>query len=195
MRDQIAERERQKYERVWTGNGYRRWAGPCEEDARQMLARFDAQPGQSVIDYGSGACRAIKIFHQAGLVALGVDIAENARPEGSPWRVIQAALWDMPAELGGADYCFCRDVIEHLPEDKIDAALAGIAARTRIGGFIQPGLDLDRCGPMLIGEPLHLTVRPAEWWIETIGRFFKVEDAGRTRRGFQAKLYVRKEER
>jgi len=189
--DQVAERERAKYERVWTGSAYRRWAWPCEEDARQMVARFGAQPGQTVIDYGSGQCRAMKMFRQAGLEPLGIDIAENAMPEGAPFTVIQATLWDLPEGLGPSDYCFCRDVIEHLPEDKVDQALAGIAARTRIGGFIQPGLTLDRCGPLLIGEPLHLTVKPAEWWIERLGRHFDVEDAGRTRNDFQAKLYVR----
>lgn len=188
--DEIAARERAKYERVWASGSYGGLA-PGAAAAAEVLARWRWAPGQTVIDYGSGSCRAMKVFRQHGLRPIGVDIATNAMPEGMPFTVVPAALWDLPEELAPADWCFCCDVLEHLPEDKIDAALAGMAARTRSGGYIQPALQPDHAGPRLIGAPLHLTVRPAEWWIETIGRHFEVEDAGRARNGFQAKLYIR----
>ena len=44
-------------------------------------------------------------------------------------------------------------------------ALSQMAARTRRGGFFQIYLQEEPFGE-LIGEKLHLTVRPKEWWVE-----------------------------
>lgn len=160
--------ERTKYQRMWAHPVYRT-ASQGARAATEVLAMLDAKPGQSITDYGSGSGRAAVIFEDFGLDVRCVDIAENANESTLP--VTIAPLWDLPDEVLPSDWCFCCDVLEHLPEEMVDAALAGIAARTRLGGFLQPAMKEDSCG-VCIGETLHLTVKPALWWYKAAARHF-----------------------
>ena len=61
-----------------------------------------------------------------------------------------------------AEYGFCTDVMEHIPPDKVDVVLNNILHAAQSVWF-SICLIPDDCG-VLIGEPLHLSVHPFEWW-------------------------------
>lgn len=165
----LLEIERSKYQRMWAHPIYRT-AAQGARCAAEVIAKLEMKPGQSITDYGAGSGRASMIFDEFGLDVHLVDIADNANESDFP--VTIAALWDLPDSLPETDWCFCCDVLEHLPEDQIDVALAGIAKRTKTGGFLQPALRQEECGRE-IGETLHLTVRPAIWWFKKVEAHFR----------------------
>lgn len=77
-----------------------------------------------------------------------------------------ALLWVSEKPYRFFDLVLCTDVMEHVPEEEVDAVLADIAASGRILYFIV-SLD-DRAGTLGDGTPLHCTVRPVGWWVERI---------------------------
>lgn len=115
--------------------------------------------GDSLIDYGCGTGRALTLFQGWGLSVRGVDIAKNCLDSDLPF--IRACLWDMP-ELS-SKWAYCTDVMEHIPEEKVDSVLAQIAERCE-GAFFQIAMRPDSSGMLIIGEQLHLTVRDINWW-------------------------------
>jgi hypothetical protein len=157
--------EREKYEKVWTFAAYRDWS-PGEGLVNEAIAALGMRPGEKVIDYGCGPGRATDLFARLGFRALGVDHAANCLDVGVMAPLILACLWDLPPL--SSEWAFCCDVMEHIPEEKVDAVLAGIRARAERGAFFQICLEKDGAGPHLLGEPLHLTVKPAEWWLEKL---------------------------
>lgn len=119
------------------------------------------QSGESLTDFGAGTGRATAWFAAQGLDVLAVDFVPEALETDVPFR--EACLWQMGRKVRSADLGYCCDVMEHIPRDRIDAVLAGIAKRTRRGCFFNIATRPDVCG-RLIGETLHLTVEPAAWW-------------------------------
>ena len=65
-----------------------------------------------------------------------------------------------------AVYGFCCDVMEHIPTEDVATVLRNILASANHVFF---GISTvpDELGA-LIGEPLHLTVQPAAWWVKQL---------------------------
>ena len=148
---------------VWDHQAYRA-ISPGERDCERAYQLFGSRVGPKIIDYGSGPARATKWFADKGMMAIGIDIAPNAAE--TDVEVIEACLWDLPAHIGVSDYAYCCDVMEHIPP------LRHISIRTVTAGYFRIATRPDRMGPALIGAPLHLTIRPANWWYEKLSEFF-----------------------
>lgn len=132
---------------------------------------------ETVIDFGCGTGRATKKFVDMGFSAVGVDFV-NAVQGDVPF--IHACLWAMPDM--SADWGFCADVMEHIPPEKVSDVLHQIRRRTTKGCFFQISLTKDSFGDR-IGERLHLTVQPADWWSEQLNKHWgrvKVTQRGTT---------------
>lgn len=169
--DLTAEVERKKYEKVWRHKEYRAKA-PGEALVERAYQELGMEPGQTLIDMGCGTGRAAARFERLGLKVVAVDIAENCLDIGiRPWGFLRACLWDMP--MVTADWGFCTDVMEHIPEDKVWSVLETIRDRVERGVFFQIALFQDSW----FGERLHLTVKPAVWWLEKLAMAFKIEKA------------------
>jgi len=125
------------------------------------------KPGDSLVDYGCGTGRALRHFSGWGLSVTGVDIAENCLEENVAF--VRACLWDLP-ELS-SKWAYCTDVMEHIPEERIDDVLSGIAERSQ-AAYFQIATTKDASGPLIIGEPLHLTVKAMDWWYDRLSRFW-----------------------
>lgn len=159
--DAVARSEQAKYRKMWDRPEYRIWS-PGEDSAAEAMEAFGHS---SVIDFGCGEGRALDRFLAAGMVAFGVDLV--ALHEAA----IEACLWDLPDSLEPASWGFCADVMEHLPEDKVDAVLENIAAKVRKGCYFRISTVPD-CMGRLIGETLHLTVKSSSWWAVQIAKHF-----------------------
>ncbi len=155
-REQMAEAE--KYGRLWQHAEYREHS-PGELCAQKFLAV--AKPEGLVIDFGCGTGRASLRLRDAGLPVLLMDFTDNSRDMdamGLPFvqhDLTQPMEWRAP-------YGFCTDVMEHIPPGDVETVIRNVmgAARTV---FFQISTIPDSMGAV-IGQDLHLTVRPHSWW-------------------------------
>lgn len=152
--------ERKKYEAVWRHDAYRKVSPGMMEVERAWFV-MGCEPGETLNDYGSGPARATKWFQEKGLDVLGIDIATNAAETSVI--VESIPLWDLKL-LRTADYGFCCDVMEHIPPEKVEDVLMWTQARSRHACYYRIATRPDVMGPKLVGEPLHLTIRDADWW-------------------------------
>jgi 2-polyprenyl-3-methyl-5-hydroxy-6-metoxy-1,4-benzoquinol methylase len=165
----LAAAERDKYERMWREPSYR-INSPGLRELRRFLDGVPWAPGQTVLDAGCGLGRAGLEMSRLGLEVTLLDLVATSRaPEAHRLPFLEATLWNLPRALGAFDWIFCVDVLEHLPEEQIEAALHHLAARTRRGGFLQIACFPDACGN-IIGERLHLTIQPPTWWSRRVAR-------------------------
>ena len=163
---------REVYERVWRHPAYRVYApGERWVDTFRVVAGVEA--GETVVDWGCGTGRAGLMLARMGCRVVLVDCAGNSLDPAvevavaGAWSARLTSLvadltapgWGLPAEHG-----YCTDVLEHLPAEGIGQALQVMLGSATRGVFFSISTVPDGCGPALIGAPLHLTIRPAEWW-------------------------------
>lgn len=156
--------ERDKYQRMWRIDDYRRNA-PGEKLVEDAIRRLALEPGATVLDFGCGTGRAAQRFDDLGYPAAGIDIAPNCLDPHVTVPFIEGCLWDLP-DLPPVSLGYCTDVMEHIPGAMVMDVLRGIQQLSRVAYF-QICTRPDGMG-RLIGETLHLTVRPADWWGATL---------------------------
>ncbi len=163
--------EAQKYGRMWERPEYR-VVSPGEQVAQVFLRQARPKPGSDVIDFGCGTGRgALMLALLGGLRVTMIDFVRNCLdPELEQALTTQAhALRFIKHDLEQrlpfvTEYGFCTDVMEHIPEDKVNAVLNNVLLAAR-HVFFQISTVEDSCGT-LIGEKLHLTVKPMAWWFD-----------------------------
>jgi len=94
---------------------------------------------------------------------LGIEYShylyENLLKEKFPnGEVIEGDVADIPFEDSSFDVVYCSDVLEHLPEWKVDKAISEIYRVTKkyFYGTISDHID--------VNKKFHLTVKPYSWW-------------------------------
>jgi SAM-dependent methyltransferase len=169
-----AAQERDKYAEIWSIEEYRTAESPGEQNVQRFMDVVNPPLGSSLLDIGCGAGRAGLDFVSRGLAVHWMDITDAALdPAIDRARFIESPIWGSLA--GKWDYGFCCDVLEHLPTEYTMAAIDRILAHCSIA-WLQISLRSDEFGK-LIGEPLHLTVRPFDWWLLRIATLGRVSDA------------------
>jgi SAM-dependent methyltransferase len=168
------EREIERYKFMWECPRYRVGA-PGTNHVNAFLFSSRRSPGDTVVDLGCGTGRAGKQLAKYLNVVLFDLVCDAVEVEGLPF--IEGNIWDL-SDLPVFDWVFCTDVLEHVPPEYIRSTLNGMARITRKGGLLTVshinsnmadfGLDRD--------EPLHLTVQPAGWWTEKIGKLWHIKD-------------------
>lgn len=151
--------EREKYEAIWKQEPYRK-VSPGLRYVEEAVSSLGMKPGASVADWGCGLGRCAKWFEDRGYLAVGVDIAANSIEEDVPF--VLSSLWDT-SRLPKVDYGFSSDVLEHIPPDKVMDTLQAMHDTAAIGCYLNIDTIPDAFG-ILLGDRLHLTVRPAEEW-------------------------------
>lgn len=178
MADAIAQAEQAKYQKMWGFDSYRE-RSPGMRHLADALAQMAPTLGATVVDFGCGTGRVAAALAARGFEVTGVDIASNACKEFDGHFVV-ASLWDLPEALGRHQYGFCADVMEHLPTDRVDAALACMA---RHAGKIYFQIANFHCHEGdKIGEHLHLTVKPFDWWMNKLTAHYSIVGAKRARK-------------
>ena len=166
-------REREKYRRMWVEIPGYRANSPGEKLVAKFLSIAAWGKGDTLIDCGSGTGRAAKQLSEAGLTVLMLDICREAADVDNRLPFVTACLWDMPFNQR-FDWVYCTDVLEHIPTEHVDATLDNLAAMTGYGAFLQIALFPDGFGQR-IGQTLHLTVKPADWWLERIQKRWQIK--------------------
>ena len=164
----LEKRERDKYERMWQVDQYRK-AAPGEHHVRAAIDALGIEKGATVIDFGCGTGRGAAKMQALGMNVTGVDFAANCLDAGVSIPFVKACLWDMPEMM--ADFGYCTDVMEHIPSNCVSDVLAGIAARCRYGAYFNIDTEADNLGG-IIGHKLHLTVASADAWAEMLRQYW-----------------------
>lgn len=158
--------EQQKYELMWQRPEYRKYS-PGEQVAGMFLEMV--KPQGMVLDIGCGTGRGGLAISRVCPVTL-IDIADNCRDEAA--RRLPFISADISVEIPiQAQYGFCTDVMEHIPTEQVEAVLRNIATACKTA-FFQICTLPDSMGA-LIGEQLHLTVKPAAWWKDELQKHWK----------------------
>jgi len=151
--------EQAKYELMWTHPEYREVA-PGELCAQIFIDKFN--PSGKVIDFGCGTGRGALKLKEHGCDMLLLDFTDNSRDlpaKTLPFkRVDLTQQFDVPE----ANYGYCTDVMEHIEPEKVADVICNIMAHCN-KCFFQISTVPDSMG-VLIGQDLHLTVRPLKWW-------------------------------
>lgn len=160
--------EREKYELLWQHPEYRGVA-PGEFLDKLFIRVSGAENPELVVDFGTGTGRgAWKLHDEYGLDIIMLDFAENCLDDEVKKRLgPDFEFYPHSIEepfISGADYGYCTDVMEHIAEDRVDKVLKAIMASVP-KCFLAISLIEDNLGS-LIGETLHLTVRPYKWWLD-----------------------------
>jgi hypothetical protein len=156
--------EEDKYTKMWDIKNYRS-VSPGEECVSEFIENF--KPHGFVIDFGCGTGRAGIKLKEAGCQVMLMDFTSNSRDEAAQLLPFIKQDLTKPIELGfKAEYGYCTDVMEHIEPENVDKVLTNIK-NAAVYTFFQISTVPDRMGA-LIGQDLHLTVKPAEWWAETL---------------------------
>lgn len=169
-----AAQERAKYQEIWSIPEYR-VQSPGLEDVDHFMDVMDPPHGSSLIDIGCGEGLAGLEFAKRGFHVNWLDLTDaGLSPKVDRSRFIEAPLWsNWPRDLW--DYGYCCDVLEHIPSEYTMICVGRILQACETA-WLRIALTPDAFGQM-IGEPLHLTVRPFDWWLVRLATLGKVKDA------------------
>lgn len=155
----IATTERAIYEEAWTLPAYREWS-PGADAVTRFLRLTHASPLNTVIDFGCGTGRGAAALREEGFLVTLTD-QTDAGLEVRDLPFVAHCLWaKWPAER--AYYGYCCDVLEHIPTELTALTIARMLEACRLL-YLEVATVPDRCG-LLIGQPLHKTVKPFVWW-------------------------------
>lgn len=173
----LVEAERAKYSELWSGVPEYRKYSPGVENVQRFMDVIKPDRGATILDVGCGTGVAGLMFGKLGLVPSWIDITDAGIEMEARDRFIEAPLW---SDWGrhwrmGFDYGFCCDVMEHIPTEYTMLVIDRIVAACRTTWF-QISLVPDQFGAT-IGQPLHLTVKPFDWWMERLRMAGSVIDA------------------
>lgn len=174
--------EKAKYQRCWADERYRVHS-PGEQMLplfRQMVRRTDGwQPSlapimnhHTLVDIGSGTGRASLALSEMGYDVTMLDFAENAAEVDLPF--VKCNLFGRWPDMWW-DQGYCCDVMEHIPPERVERVLENIAGH--VGRcFFSIHFGPDHFGA-IVGHPLHLTIRPFEWWQASLSEYGKVKQS------------------
>jgi 2-polyprenyl-3-methyl-5-hydroxy-6-metoxy-1,4-benzoquinol methylase len=114
----------------------------------------------SLLDVGCGRGGLVEVAQAAGIAAQGCDVAPV-----HPW-IRTATLPVLPYRNAQFDVVGCFDVLEHLPEFQIGAAVDELRRVCRKHLIVSVAECSDvRDVPGLGLVELHLTRKPLSWWL------------------------------
>ena len=170
-----AESERQKYEKAWAIPEYASHS-PGAAICELFEEMCSPQIGDTVIDLGTGSGKGADALDDLGMFVTMLDLTFKGLVTTRHHPRIQSPLWgDWKGGGLGEDgwyWGYCTDVMEHIPTEYTMLVLDRIMSNCR-SAFFHICFVPDAFGKV-VGEPLHLTVMPFEWWREKLGEFGEV---------------------
>lgn len=165
MMSTLYEQEQTKYRDAFSEAWYR---NKCHgltawHDYRDVFPRTI----RSAVDLGTGTGRLVEAWLAEGIDGHGVDCVveiavDRVLQDAHPERYETAPLWDYhPGRV--FDFGMSADVMEHIPDPKIDEVLACTAACCRVVFF-----QIANFRSEVKGHDLHPSQHPASWWRDRI---------------------------
>lgn len=166
------------YDKCWATEEYRRYS-PGEQLVDLFWETATPNEGQTLVDWGSGTGRMGYRLYKKGLDVTLVDFAEgsldeNIRDDAEDNDSLRFIKHDITKEIDlPSAFGVCTDVLEHIPEEDIDAVLDNILLNSR-HVFLQISCVEDHFGahPDIRGdkekEHLHICVHDYQWWLQKL---------------------------
>lgn len=171
----VLEKEVSKYERIWDFAAYKE-ESPGVHWLEKFLRIVQPEPGASIVDIGAGAGAASRLLKDKGFDVIGIDLVSTAW-EHKDIKLVKGTLWDHVAWTPiDVHYGFCCDVMEHIPTEYVGLVVDNILNHVNMGCFFSISFMPDN-GGKLIGEQLHLTIKPFTWWRDLFRELGTLEDA------------------
>lgn len=127
-------------------------------------------PGSTLLEVGCATGWFVRQARGYGMDARGVDISawaiENPAP-GVQDYIAQASVLHLPH--GGWDTIVSWEMLEHVPEDEVDAALLSMLAASKDGSVWVHRIALDDANHdhHADDDETHFTIKPRQWWLDT----------------------------
>jgi hypothetical protein len=159
--------EDEKYRQMWAIPAYRDTApGELIADTFVNVAKITKET--VIVDFGCGTGRGAKRIHDlSGAQMRLVDFSHNCLDKGVNFPLTIADL-TKPIGVKG-DIGYCTDVMEHIAPENVEAVIQNIMECVD-SAFFQISLVPDNMGA-LIGQPLHLSVFPYNWWLNKFAEY------------------------
>jgi len=136
-----------------------------------------AQPslGATVLDAGCSSGKGAIALSKAGFNVTCCDLDESGLVyEATLFPFVQACLWDdLVPSVGGHDFVYCCDVLEHIPTPFTMLVVSRLLAVAKHGVFLSIALQADDFGAW-IGTSLHRTVQSYVAWRHQLGELGRV---------------------
>lgn len=150
-----------------------------------------------LLDLGCSGGGLVKSILEDGYTAVGLegsDISKKLRSaewDTCPYHLFTCdiaspfKLIDNHQEIVKFDVVTAWEVLEHIPEDRLDALIANIKTHLMDGGYFIGSVDMIPDGNLLTGAIYHVTLKPKDWWLAKFEKFgfkevlnhpFEVED-------------------
>lgn len=156
---QLIEKEHQK-DPKWGQTAVRRVSKILE-----FASRF---PSKHILDYGSGSG------------SFGAYLSVN-HPEYTVFEY-EPAKADKASPPNPCEFVICVDVLEHVEPDCVDAVLDDLKRVVLHTGLFT--VCMVPAGKILSdGRNAHLTIQPADWWLEKIRQRFTIELSSHDNKG------------
>lgn len=172
--------EKKKYQTIYTDlkgklKGRKDDSYGRENWGREIEGHLESQlKPNSLLDVGCGYgvfCNNVSAFVPK---VYGCDIASVATGnvvKGSKVVFLDSSADSIPLEDGTVEFVCSFDCLEHCEPHLIDKVLAEFDRLATRGFVISVSYDAG----FLNGVPVHLTVKPHEWWLEKFSQFGKVD--------------------
>lgn len=166
--------EKAKYEKMWAVDAYRNCA-PGEGCAEFFLKLANPSKQDTIIDFGAGTGRGALLLalFGGGCKVHMVDFARNCLDDDiqnalvTQSNILSFTEHDLRKPLEECSkFGFCTDVMEHIPPTDVNAVMHHILKAAQFV-FFQISTVPDHFGAT-IGESLHLTVQPYQWWLDKL---------------------------
>lgn len=174
--------ETETYREAWAIEAYAEHS-PGEVHAERFveMARLDGvttRPSgrpMTMLDAGAGSGKGALALAALGFQVTLLDITDAGLVEAArALPFVEASIWGaIDRAVGRFDYVYCCDVMEHIDESLTMLAIARMLDAATRGVFLSIALVPDEFG-VLVGRPLHLTVRPFTWWRDRLAELGRV---------------------
>jgi SAM-dependent methyltransferase len=138
--------------------------------AKSLVRELGIKKGDSILDFGCAKGFVVKALFMLGHNAHGIDVSEYAVAHADPMiadriKLVNAGEF-IPLYRGAAwDWVLCKDVLEHLDENKLHDTLAGFSFTTKKLFVAVPLGDGDKYViPAMEDDVTHQIRRPLDWW-------------------------------
>ena len=162
------------------------WLGFFDRIAEAIVREYHPS---TVLDVGCAMGFLVEALRKRGVDAKGIDVSEYAISQVHESVAEHCGVGSLSEPLPGRyDLVTCIEVLEHIPPEQADAAIANLCAA---GDQL-----LVSTSPRDYSEPTHLNVQPPEFWSAAFARegFFREVDRDLSYLTPWAALYVRREE-